>query len=111
MGMVKQNIHRFDIWLVQLDPSQGSEIKKTRPCVVVSPDEMASLKTAIVAPMTSKGFNFPTRIKCTFQRKKGLILLDQIRAVDKSRLIQKIGTISKKVQITTINCLQELFAF
>jgi len=109
--MVKQNIQRFDIWLVQLDPTQGSEIKKTRPCVVISPDEMTSLKTAIVAPMTSKGFNFPTRIQYTFQGKKGLILLDQMRAVDKSRLIQKLGIISKSAQIKTINCLQELFAF
>jgi len=111
MGMVKQNIHRFDIWLVQLDPTQGSEIKKTRPCVVISPDEMSSLKTAIVAPMTSKGFEFPTRIQCTFQEKKVLILLDQMRAVDKFRLNKKIGTISKNAQRTTIDCLQELFAF
>ncbi len=109
--MVKQKIHRFDIWLVQLDPTQGSEIKKTRPCIVISPDEMTSLKTAIVAPMTSKGFSFPTRIQCTFQKKKGLILLDQMRVVDKSRLIQKLGVISKTTQIKTINCLQELFAF
>lgn len=109
--MVKQSIQRFDIWLVQLDPTQGTEIKKTRPCIVISPDEMASLKTAIVAPMTSKGFSFPTRIQCTFQGKKGLILLDQMRAVDKSRLIQKLGVISKTAQIKTINCLQELFAF
>jgi mRNA interferase MazF len=111
VGMVKQNIHRFDIWLVQLDPTQGSEIKKTRPCVVISPDELASLKTAIVAPMTSKGFSFPTRIQCTFQGKKGLILLDQMRTVDKSRLIQKLGVILKTTQIKTINCLQELFIF
>lgn len=109
--MVKQTIHRFDIWLVQLDPTKGSEIKKTRPCVVISPDEMASLRTAIVAPMTSKGFNFPTRIQCTFQGKKGLILLDQIRAVDKSRLVQKLGFISKHTQIKTISCLQEIFAY
>ncbi len=109
--MVKQSIQRFDIWLVQLDPTQGSEIKKTRPCIVISPDEMTSLNTAIVAPMTSKGFSFPTRIQCTFQGKKGLILLDQVRAIDKSRLIQKLGVISKITQIKTINCLQELFAF
>jgi mRNA interferase MazF len=109
--MVNQNIHRFDIWLVQLDPAQGSEIKKTRPCVVISPDEMSALKTVIVAPMTSKGFAFPTRIPCTFQEKKGLILLDQMRAVDKSRLIQKLGVISKNSQIKTISCLQELFAY
>lgn len=108
--MVNQNIHRFDIWLVQLDPTQGSEIKKTRPCVVISPDEMAALKTVIVAPMTSQGFVFPTRIPCTFQKKTGLILLDQLRAVDKSRLIQKMGVIAKSVQINVISCLQELFA-
>lgn len=109
--MVTENVQRFDIWLVQLDPTKGSEIKKTRPCVVISPNEMSSLKTAIVAPMTSKGFNYPTRIECTFKGKKGLILLDQIRTVDKSRLVQKLGTISKTEQIKTINCLQELFAF
>lgn len=108
--MVKPNIHRFDIWLVQLDPTQGSEIKKTRPCVIISPDEMSSLKTSIIAPMTSKGFNFPTRIQCTFQSKKGLILLDQMRAVDKSRLIQKLGAISQSAQSKIVNCLQELFA-
>jgi mRNA interferase MazF len=111
MGMVKDTIARFDIWLVQLDPALGSEIQKTRPCVVISPYEMSALKTAIVAPMTSKGFSFPTRIQCTFQGKKGLILLDQMSAVDKSRLIQKLGVISKNAQIKTINCLQELFAY
>lgn len=109
--MVNPNIHRFDIWLVQLDPTQGSEIQKTRPCVVISPDEMSALKTVIVAPMTSKGFRFPTRIPCDFQDKNGLILLDQIRAVDKSRLIQRIGIITKNVQLEIINCLQELFAY
>ncbi len=108
--MVKSGIHRFDIWLVQLDPTQGSEIKKTRPCVIISPDEMSSLKTAIIAPMTSKGFSFPTRIQCAFQGKNGLILLDQMRAVDKSRLIQKLGVISKNAQIKTVSCLLELFA-
>lgn len=109
--MVNPNIHRFDIWLVQLDPTQGSEIQKTRPCVVISPDEMSALKTVIVAPMTSKGFSFPTRIPCAFQGKNGLVLLDQIRAVDKSRLIQKVGVITQKVQFEIINCLQELFAY
>ncbi len=107
--MVKPDIHRFDIWLVQLDPTQGSEIKKKRPCVIISPDEMSLLKTSIIAPMTSKGFIFPTRIQFTFQGKKGLILLDQIRAVDKSRLIQKIGSISQNARIKIVNCLQELF--
>jgi len=109
--MVKSIIQRFDIWLVQLDPTQGSEIKKTRPCVIISPNEMSPLKTAIIAPMTSKGFKFPTRISCSFQSKKGLILLDQMRAVDKKRLVQKIGVISKTTQTKVINCLQELFAY
>jgi len=109
--MVKKDVNRFEIWLVQLDPTRGSEIKKKRPCVVISPDEMSVLKTAIVAPMTSKGFSYPTRIQYTFQDKKGLILLDQMRAVDKSRLIQKLGVISQSAQIKIINCLQELFAY
>ena len=108
--MVEQNIHRFDVWLARLDPTKGSEIKRIRPCVIISPDEMSSLKTAIIAPMASKGFNFPTRIKCTFQGKNSLILLDQMRAVDKSRLIQKLGAISQSAQVKTVNCLQKLFA-
>jgi len=108
--MVIKSVHRYEIWLVQLDPTQGAEMKKTKPCVVISPDEMSGLKTVIVAPMTSKGFRYPTRIPCTFQGKKGLILLDRMRAVDKSRLIQKMGVISQSAQIKTINCLQELFA-
>ena len=109
--MVSKEIHRFEIWLVQLDPTQGSEIKKTRPCVILSPEEMSSLKTAIVAPMTSKGFTYPTRIQYTFQGKKGLILLDQMRAVDNTRLVQKLGELTKSAQIKVINCLQELFAY
>jgi mRNA interferase MazF len=108
--MVKPIIQRFDIWLVQLDPTKGSEIKKTRPCVVISPDEMSPLKTAIIAPMTSKGFSYPTRVPCTFQKKKGLILLDQMRAVDKTRLIQRLGAISRNTQFKISTCLQELFA-
>ena len=108
--MVNKNISRFEIWLVSLDPTTGSEIKKTRPCVVISPDEMLPLKTVIAAPMTSKGFVFPTRISCTFEGKKGLILLDQIRAVDKARLIKKIGKISKNTQIKITDTLQEMFA-
>jgi mRNA interferase MazF len=108
--MVRESIKRFEVWLVRLDPVQGSEIKKTRPCVILSPDEMSALKTALIAPMTSKGFQFPTRIPCTFQGKKGLILLDQMRSVDKSRFVKKLGVISKNAQGKTISCLQELFA-
>ncbi len=105
--MVKPQITRFDIWLLQLDPTQGCEIKKTRPCLVISPNEMSSLKTVIVAPMTSKGFHYPTRIDMTFEGKKGLILLDQIRTVDKSRLIQKMGIVPKNIQVQVI----KLFAY
>ncbi|CAK8715922.1 mRNA interferase [Candidatus Electronema halotolerans] len=108
---MKPEIHRFEIWLVQLDPTKGSEIKKTRPCVVIAPDEMSVLHTVIVAPMTSKGFAFPSRVQCVFQGKKGLILLDQIRTVDKARLMQKLGLLSKTTQVKLTNCLQEIFAF
>ena len=107
--MVNPDVQRFDVWLVQLNPTKGSEIRKTRPCIIISPNEMVSLKTAIIAPMTAKGFLYPTRIPCTFQKKKGLILLDQMRAVDKARLTRKIGIISKSTQLKIINCLQELF--
>ncbi|MBC2710146.1 MAG: type II toxin-antitoxin system PemK/MazF family toxin [Desulfosarcina sp.] len=109
--MVKPIIQRFDIWLVQLDPTKGSEIKKTRPCIVISPNEMSPLKTVIVVPMTSKGFSYPSRIPCTFHGKKGLVLLDKMRAVDKTMLIQEIGVISKNAQIKITNCLQEMFAY
>jgi mRNA interferase MazF len=108
--MVKKDVHRFEIWMVQLDPTQGSKIQKTRPCVVISPNEMSALKTSIVAPMTSKGLSYPTRFQYTFQGKKGLILLDQMRVVDKSRLMQKLGVLSQSAQIKIVNCLHELFA-
>lgn len=109
-GMVTPEIQRFDVWLAQLDPTQGSEIRKTRPCVVISPDEMSPLRTVIVAPMTSKGFAFPTRIACTFQGKEGLIVLDQIRSADKTRLVRKLGVIEENTRSSIINCLHELFA-
>ncbi len=109
--MVKPFISRFQVWLVQLDPSRGREIKKTRPCVVVSPDELASLSTILVAPMTTKGFDYPCRIKCQFQKKQGKILLDQIRSVDKTRLVKKLGSISKPTQIEICALLQEMFSY
>ncbi len=105
------SVTRFDVWLVDLNPTRGREIKKTRPCVVISPNEMSSLSTVLMAPMTTKGFEFPCRVTCRFKDKKGLILLDQIRAVDKSRLVKKLGTISGKTQIELCSCLQEMFAF
>ncbi|MCF6364395.1 MAG: type II toxin-antitoxin system PemK/MazF family toxin [Gammaproteobacteria bacterium] len=100
---------RFDIWLVDLNPTKRREINKTRPCVVVSPNEMSALSTVLMAPMTTKGFEFPCRIKCRFKGKSGLVLLDQIRAIDKSRLVKRLGTISAKTQVELCACLQEMF--
>ena len=104
-------ITRFQVWLVTLSPTRGREINKTRPCVVVSPDEMEALSTVLVAPMTTKGFHFPCRVGCEFQGKEGLILLDQIRAVDKLRLVKKSGVIDEATQKEMCRCLQELFAY
>jgi mRNA interferase MazF len=96
MGMVAK---RFDVFLVNLDPTIGNEIQKTRPCVIVSPDEMnRNISTVIIAPMTTKGREYPTRVMCQFQNKDGQIVLDQIRTVDKSRLVKKIGQISQDEQ-------------
>jgi mRNA interferase MazF len=104
-------VGRGDIWLVSLDPTVGSEIKKSRPCVVVSPPEMHDyLRTVIVAPMTTKSQPAPFRISLSHGRKKGLILLDQIRSVDKARLVKKMGAVSAATLSTTLDTLQEVFA-
>lgn len=105
MGMVK----RFDVYLVSLDPTLGSEIKKTRPCVVISPDEMHGLNTVIIAPMTTKTKSYPTRVPIKFARKQGFIVLDQIRTVDKSRLVELLGKIDKKSATETLSVLREMF--
>lgn len=109
--MVSPTIARFEIWLVNLNPTKGREINKTRPCVVISPNEMSALSTVIVAPMTTKGFAYPCRVECEFTGKKGLILLDQMRAVDKTRLVKKLGALDDKVQLKLCAALQELFVF
>ena len=103
-------IKRFQVYLVSLDPTQGSEIQKTRPCVVISPNEMNVLNTVIVAPMTTKGIDFCTRIPLVFQNKKGHIALDQIRAIDKVRLIRMVGHIDENVAHHTLGVLTEMFA-
>jgi len=104
-------VKRFDVYLVNLDPTVGSEIRKTRPCVVISPDEMNRwIATVVVAPMTTKGRAYPTRVACTFQGKDGQIVLDQIRTVDKSRLVQRLGRISKSAQKDVLTTLAEMFA-
>ena len=102
---------RGEIWLVSLEPTQGSEIRKTRPCVVISPGEMHDhLRTAIIAPMTTGSKPAPYRIPVTNAGKKGLILLDQIRTVDKSRLVSKLGAVSAKTLSATLATLQEVFS-
>ena len=101
---------RFEVWLVGLDPTVGREINKTRPCVIISPDEMKPLSTVIVAPLTSKGFTFPSRVTTQFQGKKGFVLLDQMRSVDKQRLYRKLGTIDKQTKNALCAVIQEIFA-
>ncbi|MBW2543989.1 MAG: type II toxin-antitoxin system PemK/MazF family toxin [Deltaproteobacteria bacterium] len=109
MAMV---VNRFDVYLINLDPTVGSEIQKTRPCLIVSPDEMnRHIRTVIVAPMTTAGKDYPTRVSCKFKKKKGQIVLDQIRTIDKTRLIKKLGYINPETQLEVISVLQRLFAF
>jgi mRNA interferase MazF len=104
-------VERFDVFLVALDPTMGSEIKKTRPCTVISPDEMnRHIRTVMIAPMTTSGRDYPTRVPCEFQGRHGQIVLDQIRTVDKTRLIRKLGQIQEKTQQEVLSVLQKLFA-
>ena len=104
-------IQRYEIYLVKLNPTVGSEIQKTRPCVVISPNEMNSLNTLIIAPLTSKGFDFVFRPKITFQDKNGLVLLDQIRTVDKKRLVKKLGEVEEKKAKEISKTLVEMFEY
>ncbi len=105
-------VKRFEVFLVNLDPTLGHEIKKTRPCLVISPDEMNHfISTIIIAPMTTKSRKYPTRVACKFKGKPGDIVLDQIRTVDKKRLVNKMGTIDLATQRKTIAVLQEMFTF
>lgn len=105
-------VKRFDVFLVALDPTLGAEIRKARPCVILSPDEMNdAIQTVIIAPLTSKGRDYPTRIPLVFQRKKGQIVLDQIRTVDKQRLIKRMGRIPDDTAKRTSQLLQEMFEY
>lgn len=106
MGMV---INQYDVFLIDLDPTKGHEIQKTRPCVIISPNEMNStIGTVIVAPMTTKSKSYPSRIEIKFENKQGWIVLDQIRTIDKSRLVKKLGSISKKDIIEVKNVIREM---
>lgn len=107
MGMV----NRFDVYLVNLNPTIGTEIRKKRPCLIVSPDEMNHhIRTVIIAPMTTKGGSYPSRVGCRFQGKNGQIVLDQIRTVDSTRLTVKLGRIDESVGQEVLMVLQEMFA-
>jgi len=103
-------VNRFDVFLVSLDPTIGYEIKKARPCTVISPDEMNHhIGTVIIAPMTTKGRDYPTRVPCIFQGTEGQIVLDQIRTVDKTRLVKKLGQLTPTIADKLLGVLTEMF--
>lgn len=103
-------VNRFDVFLVALDPTLGHEIKKMRPCTVISPDEMNHhISTVLIAPVTTKGRDYPTRVPCTFQGVEGQIVLDQIRAVDKARLVKRLGRLSPATSDRLLSVLIEMF--
>ncbi len=104
-------VKRFDVYLVNLDPTMGSEINKTRPCLIISPDEMnAYIATVIAAPMTTKRRDYPSRVSCQFEGKEGQINLDQIRTVDKIQLVKRLGRINASTQKKVLAALMEMFA-
>jgi mRNA interferase MazF len=104
-------IARFEIYLVSLDPTVGSEIRKTRPCLVISPDEMnRHLLTVIVAPLTTATRTYPSRVNCRFQGKQGQVVLDQVRTVDRARLVKKLGKLDRRGASKVLNILQQMFA-
>jgi len=108
MGLV---VARFEVYLVSLDPVVGSEIRKTRPCLIISPDEMnAHIATVIVAPMTTKGRPYPTRVSCRFQRRQAQVVLDEIRTVDRSRLVKRLGVVDEATRGAVLSVLGEMFA-
>ncbi len=104
------DVRRGDVFLISLDPTCGSEIQKTRPCVIVSPDELnVHLRTFIVAPLTTGGHRYPFRVPCKFQGRSGHIVLDQIRTVDRERLVRQLGKISPSTLACVLGILQEMF--
>ena len=104
-------VKRFEVYLVNLDPTLGSEIQKTRPCLIISPDEMNDhIATVTIAPMTTKGRDYPTRVNCQFESKEGQVVLDQICTVDKSQLVKRLGKINASIQKEVLVVLIEMFA-
>src|ERR1700730_3121867 len=111
MAVSRTSISRGDVQLVRLDPTAGSEIRKTRPCLVVSPDELNQhLRTVIVAPMTTGGQAYPWRVACRFQNRTGFVAVDQIRTVDSERLVKRLGRLSSATTTEVLEALQEMFA-
>ena len=109
--MTEEHVSRGDIFLVALNPTRGSEIRKTRPCVIVSPDELNShLRTFIVAPLTTGGHPYPFRVRCTFDGKDGHVVADQLRAVDRERLVKQLGSLSEAALNELLGVLQAMFA-
>ena len=109
--MTSGSVRRGEVFLVSLDPTRGSEIRKTRPCVIVSPDELnAYLRTFIVAPLTTGGHPYPFRVPCRFRRRAGRVVLDQIRTVDRERLVRRLGRLTPGVLSKVLQVLQEMFA-
>ena len=103
-------IKQFDVHLVNLDPTMGAEIQKTRPCLIISPDEMnRHLRTVLIAPMTTQTRQYPTRVRCRFMGKRGEVVLDQIRAVDRKRLVRRLGRLDRPTCRRVVSVLRELF--
>ena len=101
---------RGDVYLIELDPTRGSEIRKTRPCLVVSPDELNQhLRTVIVAPMTTGGHAYPWRVRCRFRERAGFVAIDQLRTVDSTRFVKRLGRVSPSTLTAVLAILQEMF--
>ena len=110
MAVARSPVTRGDVQLVRLDPTLGSEIRKTRPCMVISPDELNQhLRTVIVAPMTTGGHAYPWRVACRFQNRSGFVALDQLRTVDRERLVKRLGRLSLATTTEVLDTLQEMF--
>ncbi len=109
--VARRLVARGEVHLVRLDPTLGSEIRKTRPCLIVSPDELNQhLRTATVAPMTTGGQPYPWRVPCRFQKQSGFVALDQLRTVDTERLVKRLGRLAPETVISVLRGLQEMFA-
>ncbi len=111
MALEHAPLARGEVYLIELDPTRGSEIRKTRPCLIISPDELNQyLRTVIVAPMTTGGHAYPWRVRCRFRDRSGFVAIDQLRTVDSERLVKRLGRITPGTLSTVLATLQEMFA-